>query len=158
VNNSGFEVERRTDHWQKIGFVDGHGTTNAPQNYAYLDQPPAGEYAYRLRQIDRDGAFRYSNVVEVEVTSVPKAFGLDQNYPNPFNPTTTVAYSVPAESFVTIKVYDVLGKEVASLVSERQKEGHYETSFDGSRLSSGVYVCRMTAAARFSVTKMMIAK
>ena len=93
ANNFGFEVERNTmNNWEKIGFVEGNGTTNAPKEYSFSEKNiPSGKYSYRLKQIDRDGKFSYSNVVEVSVAEV-KQFGLEQNYPNPFNPVTMINY------------------------------------------------------------------
>ena len=90
------------------------------------------QICYRLKQVDFDGTFSYSNIVNVSY-DVPAEFVLNQNYPNPFNPATTISYFVPKESFVSIKVYDFLGREVTTLVSETKSTGSYELSFDGSR-------------------------
>jgi hypothetical protein len=161
VNNFGFDIERRTQsvEWTKIGFVEGSGTTNAPKEYSFTDKIlSAGKYSYRLKQIDRDGKFHYTQAVEVSIGGAPLKFGLAQNFPNPFNPSTTIAYQIPVDDFVTIKVYDVVGREVTSLVNENKKAGSYEVSFDGSTLSSGMYICRMSAAAYSSITKMTILK
>ena len=112
LNNSGFEIHRFTtnkDEWNKIGFVAGHGTTTKQQHYSFVDESvSSGKYQYRLKQIDYDGTFEYSDIVEVEV-SLPTEFSLEQNYPNPFNPSTTIQYAVSKRQFVTLKVYDVLG-------------------------------------------------
>jgi hypothetical protein len=161
VNNFGFDIERRTQsvEWTKIGFVEGSGTTNAPKEYSFTDKGLSTRtYSYRLKQIDRDGKFHYTQAVDVSIGGAPLKFGLAQNFPNPFNPATTIAYQIPTESFVTIKVYDVVGREVASLVNENKKAGSYDVTFDGNRLSSGVYLCKMSAAAYSSITKMIITK
>jgi hypothetical protein len=166
VNNYGFEIERRivsssqssASSWIKIGFVQGNGTSNTLHSYSFADKNfSTGTYAYRLKQIDNSGAFKYSQETEVTL-GVPSVFALSQNFPNPFNPTSTIAYDIPMESFVTIKVYDVLGKEVASLVHENKKTGSYQVSFDGSHLSSGVYFCKMVSVAHSSLIKMIIMK
>jgi len=162
VNNYGFEIERRTvssvNGWKKVGFVQGNGTSNASHSYSFIDKNlSASTYVYRLKQIDNSGAFKYSQETEVTL-GIPGVFALSQNFPNPFNPQTTIAYDIPKECFVTIKVYDVLGKEVASVVNENKKAGSYQVSFDGSRLSSGMYICRMSAATYSSATKMIILK
>ena len=123
INNQMFEIERRSKESQfiTIGYVEGYGTTTEPQEYFYLDNTvETGFYVYRLKQIDFGGQFEYSDVIEVEVNG-PLTFGLEQNYPNPFNPSTKIEYSIPSESFVELKVYDILGKEVAVLVNEQQQ-------------------------------------
>ena len=171
TNNYGFEIERaiengvmssraetRDDNWTKIGFVEGNGTTNAPKSYSFTDKTANGKTSYRLKQIDRDGKFEYSQTVEVSVGGAPLKFNLAQNFPNPFNPSTTLAYTIATESFVTIKVYDIVGREVTSLVNEHKKAGRYEVAFDGSRFSSGVYICKMAAASFTSLIKMIITK
>jgi hypothetical protein len=174
TKNYGFEIERAIDNgastpspkngsvaqhdWVRIGFVEGNGTTNAPKSYSFTDKTANGKISYRLKQIDRDGKFEYSQTVEVNVSSAPLKFNLAQNFPNPFNPSTTLAYTIATESFVTIKVYDIVGREVTTLVNERKKEGRYEDAFDGSHISSGVYICKMAAASYTSLIKMIITK
>ncbi|MFH0735697.1 MAG: T9SS type A sorting domain-containing protein [bacterium] len=78
-----------------------------------------------------------------------------QNYPNPFNPSTTIKYSIPHSNIVTLKVYDVLGKEVANLVNEYKNAGSYEVNFDGSKLSSGTYFYQLKAG-QFTETKKLL--
>jgi hypothetical protein len=161
VNNYGFDIERSAQSatWAKIGFVEGSGTTTAPKEYSFADKDiPKGKYSYRLKQIDCDGKFHYTQAVEVNIGGAALKFNLAQNFPNPFNPTTRIAYQIPVDGFVMIKIYDVVGREVASLVNESKKAGSYDVTFDGSRLSSGVYLCKRSAAAYSSVTKMIITK
>jgi hypothetical protein len=146
TNNMGFEVERsekqeaKSETWKKIGFVDGYGTITVSKTYFFDDNNlSTGNYQYRLKQIDFDGSFRYSTLIEVEIINSFN-FALEQNYPNPFNPTTNIQYALSSIQFVSLKVYDVLGKEVATIVNEEKPSGNYEVEFDASHLSSGVYL------------------
>jgi len=120
VDNYGFDIERSTtdDNWEKIGFVEGHGNSNSPKLYAFTDKNPAGGsiFNYRLKQIDTDGKFEYSNIIEVEL--IPNEFVLYQNYPNPFNPTTTIKYALPFESMVKIVLYNSLGEQVEVILNK----------------------------------------
>jgi photosystem II stability/assembly factor-like uncharacterized protein/pimeloyl-ACP methyl ester carboxylesterase len=158
VNNYGFDVERRIiekTEWSKIAFIQGNGTSNIPHNYSYTDHSlTSGSYVYRLKQIDNNGKIKYSQ--ETEVTfKVPRVFALSQNYPNPFNPTTVINYQLPVNSFVTLKIYDVLGREIATLINGKQNAGYYKASFNASSLSSGVYFYRLQAGS-FTETKKLI--
>jgi hypothetical protein len=157
VNNYGFEVERRKavkplssgvdeiNLWTKIGFVQGNGTSNSPHNYSFTDEKlDAGTYAYQLKQIDNNGAFKYSQEAEVTVV-VPKVFALNQNYPNPFNPTTTISYELSKDSRACLKIYDILGRDVMMLVDEQQTAGYYQKTFNAHGLASGVYIYRLIA-------------
>ncbi|MGE5315813.1 MAG: GLUG motif-containing protein [Acidobacteriota bacterium] len=167
TNNYGFEIERMkcvtpsagvTRAWMKIGFVQGSGTANAPKSYGYLDRKlAAGKYSYRLKQIDTDGKCRYSASADV-VIAAPKEYALAQNYPNPFNPSTTIGYQLPVSGKVKLVVYDILGKEAAVLVDEAQEAGTYRVQFDASRLSTGVYFCRLTSGAFSALRKMLLVK
>jgi hypothetical protein len=159
VNNYGFEVQRLANNiWKKIGFVQGHGNSNSQKNYSFTDSSPlAGKIQYQLKQIDIDGKYKYSNTVEVDIAA-PANFSLAPNFPNPFNPSTKISYSLPTDGFVTLKVYDVLGREISSLVNENEKAGRYEVSFDGSRLASGVYLCKMSSGNYSNIIKMLILK
>ncbi|HEY6907707.1 MAG TPA: hypothetical protein VI230_09570, partial [Ignavibacteriaceae bacterium] len=127
TNNRGFEIERRDGslQWEKLGFVQGYGTTTKQYSYSYTDNNLlSGNYQYRLKQIDFDGTFKYSKVVDVAV-NLSNDFYLSQNYPNPFNPTTYLSFVIGHLSFVTLKVYDILGNEVATLVNEEKPAGSY---------------------------------
>ena len=164
VHNYGFDVERRglgsTSDWLKVGFIAGAGTTNGPREYSYLDQSLApGRYAYRIKQIDQDGSFQYTGSVEVEVGSVPKELKLYQNYPNPFNPTSSIAFSVPEDGAVSLKVYDVVGREVATLFQGEAKAGYaVQATFDASRLASGIYTARLLFGGKQLLQKMVLMK
>ena len=159
TNNNGFEIERKSgEEFVTIGFVKGNGTTTEVQNYTYTDSKLAtGTYAYRLKQIDFDGSFEYSNVINVDLTA-PSVFALEQNYPNPFNPSTTISYSIPQNSFVTIKVYDIIGNEIATLVNQTQSAGKYDIIFDASNISNGVYLYTIKTNDFTSTKKMILMK
>lgn len=159
VNNYGFEIERNINNiWEKIGFVEGNGNSNSEKNYSFQDSPTTeGVYSYRLKQIDFDGKFEYSSVVEVDFKTV-NDFALEQNYPNPFNPTTSISYSLPQNEFVTLKVYDVIGNEVATLVNTLQESGKHVVNFNASNLSSGIYFYKLTAGSFSQINKMLLVK
>ncbi|MBM2840910.1 MAG: repeat-containing protein, partial [Bacteroidetes bacterium] len=162
LNNYGFEVQRRGNGQTTFeslpnGFVPGHGTTIEPHQYVYIDSTgSAGHWFYRLKQIDLDGSVWYGPSVEVEVLTsvgedVPKEFALMQNHPNPFNPSTTIRFEVPLQTRITIKVYDILGREVTTLIDESRSPGRYHVDWNATHVASGVYFYRMTAGA-FSET------
>ena len=142
-----------------ISSVPGHGSVTETQRYTFTDNTVnAGHYSYRLEEVDFNGHISYSNIVEAEV-SEPLEFNLEQNYPNPFNPTTNIKFSVPTESQVTLKVYDILGNEMATLVNEKKPQGYYNVKFSASNLPSGIYFARMQAGQGFvSVKKMILIK
>ena len=156
INNSGFEVERRDFNavtaaygsWQKIGFVPGNGTTNQQNNYSFSDPKlNAGKYQYRLKQIDFNGNFEYHNLTAPNdvVIGTPSVADLFQNYPNPSNPTSKVDFQIPFMAKVSLKVYDITGKEVASLLEKELESGFYTADFNGSNLASGIYFYRLIA-------------
>lgn len=159
LNNQGFEIQRKiTGEFERVGFVEGKGTTTEAQNYLFRDKDLlSGNYTYRLKQTDFDGSFAYSDEVEIEI-SQPNVFYLGQNYPNPFNPSTNIKYSIPVDGNVTLKMYDILGEEVSTLVNEYQQAGTFDVVFDGSNLSSGVYYYQLTSGELTSTKKMMLTK
>ena len=141
TNNKGFSIERKSNNseFSDIGFVPGFGTTTEPKSYSYTDSKVStGKYTYRLKQLDFDGSYEYSQEIEVEV-SAPFEFLLEQNYPNPFNPNTVISYQLQISGEVTLSVYDILGNNVATLVNEYKPAGRYESEFNASTLPSGVY-------------------
>ena len=159
VNNSGFSVERNSGaEFETIGFVPGFGTTTETRSYNYTDSDlKAGLYTYRLKQIDFDGTFEYSDEIEVEIVALFE-FALEQNYPNPFNPSTQITYHLAQNSNVVLKVYNLLGKEVAVLVNEFQEAGIHKLNFDASSLPSGIYMYKIESAGLFKTKKMILLK
>ncbi len=167
ISNSGFSVERKTNNsnWQEITFIKGNGTTTEVSNYSFSDTPnKTAKLYYRLKQIDFNGTAVYSKTVEVNFGS-PSKFSLEQNYPNPFNPSTKIKYSIPAlgkmnMQTVKIKVYDLLGNEIVTLLNEEKASGEYEVEFDSGKynLPSGIYFYSITAGNFNSVKKMTLLK
>jgi len=146
TNNMGFEVQRtNSKEFETIGFVPGSGTSTEVHNYSYIDASlESGTYTYRLKQIDYDGTSEYTKTVEAEVIA-PDVFALEQNYPNPFNPSTKIKFSLAADSKVTLTVFDILGQEVANLLSGDLAAGSHEVNFNASNVNSGVYFYRIDA-------------
>lgn len=183
TNNKGFKIERSEKQesgsgmWEKVGFVEGKGTSIETNNYSFVDKNiNAAKYIYRLKQIDFDGSFSYSKEIEVDVT-LPERFMLYQNYPNPFNPVTTIRFAIPTSpqtpllskergrgEVVTLKVYDMLGREVAVLVNEEKQPGTYEVKWDATGFSSGIYFYRLfvesvgKAGSFIEASKMILTK
>jgi hypothetical protein len=160
VNNSGFEIQRQNgeSEFVSIGFVPGHGTTTESKSYKFIDANlSSGSYTYRLKQIDFNGTFSYSSEVNVDINA-PIQFELAQNYPNPFNPSTTIKFSLPQNSFVTLKVYNALGQEVSTLVNGFTESGTHSINFDASNLNSGIYFYKLDAGKYSDVRKMTLIK
>lgn len=160
LNNHMFEIERRTEtsEFRTVGFVEGHGTTTQQNNYSYVDKTAEqGVNYYRLKQVDFNGTYSYSDIVEIEVVG-PLTFELAQNYPNPFNPSTNIKYSVPESGNIRLSVYNLVGEEVAVLVNGFSQAGFYEVTFDASNLSTGVYLYKLQSANSVQTKKMMLLK
>ena len=167
LNNSGFEIERLdlrngssgNSNWNKIGSISGNGTTTSQSNYSFSDKNlAAGNYSYRLKQIDFNGNFEYFNLSNDVNIGVPNNFALSQNYPNPFNPTSKINYELPVDSKVSIKLFDMSGREVMTILNETKTAGYYSVNFNGANLSSGVYFYRISADGNgktFVATKKM---
>ncbi|NOX19374.1 MAG: hypothetical protein GXO87_13980 [Chlorobi bacterium] len=171
VDNYGFEVQRSADSgrrsaFETIGFVQGGGNSNSPKEYSFIDDDNlSGTIQYRLKQIDADGAFEYSNIVELKI-GVPEKFELSQNYPNPFykgaggSPTTFIEYTIPSsyDGIVTLKVYDSLGKEIATITNKREPPGIHKAAFNGTGLSSGIYFFVLNADGHIMIKKGLLLK
>lgn len=168
INSYGFNVERKLQtaelsnetSWMKIGFVSGCGNSSSPKNYSFVDNNiTSGKYSYRLKQIDNNGKFKFSKEIEVEIIK-PMNFSLLQNYPNPFNPSTTISFSIPKRSFVTLKIYDQLGNEITTLVNGEKEAGNYSAQFSSNikLLSSGIYFYRLQAGDFAAIKKLILLK
>lgn len=161
TNNRGFEVQRRTaqNDFKTIGFVKGNGTTSEKQFYSFDDHPEelGNKIIYRLKQIDLDGSFSYSDVVVVDFTA-PLGFELLQNFPNPFNPATQISFTLPGTVPVNLRVYNLLGQEIVTLVNELKTPGLHTVNFDASLLPSGVYLYRLEAGSFTATRRMLLMK
>lgn len=168
VNNRGFEIQRRLFNplsnnyypWITSGFVEGHGTTNEQQSYSFYDRKLAsGKYQYRLKQIDYNSNYEYHVLTDPSdiIIGVPVSADLFQNYPNPSNPTSKVDFQIPFAGKVSLKVYDITGKEAATMIDAQMESGYYTAEFNGSNLASGVYFYRLSAVSDngFSFSKTM---
>lgn len=160
INTASFQVQRKSEsaEWTKIGEVIAAGNSNSPKDYSFSDKNLAsGKYQYRLKMIDADGSYQYSNIVEAEIT-LPTEFSLSQNYPNPFNPTTQINYSLPFDTEVRLDVYTSNGELVRTLVNEAQSAGNHTVEFNASDLASGTYIYRMIAKDFVQTRKMILIK
>lgn len=160
TNNAGFAIEKNTDGvWSQIGYVKGNGTTTETNDYSFIENTSAGKYQYRLKQIDLDGRFEYSDVVEVTVGLTVEDYKLSQNFPNPFNPSTTITFAIKNTERVTVTVHNTLGEVVETLFDGIANAGEvYKLSFDAKNLSSGVYFYQLHSASRTEVKKMSLMK
>jgi hypothetical protein len=161
VNNYGFEILRsaQDDDWQVLGFVEGHGNSNSPKDYSFIDNVISGKYSYRLKQIDTDGSFEYSKIIEVDAGSIRGVLVLEQNYPNPFNPSTKIKFALAETQKAELKVFDILGNEVAVLFNGIADGGKvYESEFNATSLSSGIYFYRLETDSRVENRKMLLVK
>ncbi len=159
TNDSGFEIQKKSGKdFHTIAFVKGAGTTTQSQNYSYADKDlTPGNYTYRLKQVDYDGKYDYSEEVTAEILA-PSEFILNQNYPNPFNPTTKISFQIPVNEFVSLKVYDTLGKEISTILEDNYSAGSYTVNFDASRYPSGLYIARLNAGNDSRSIKMTLLK
>lgn len=163
INNFGFEIIHNTNNeefgWEKIGFVEGHGNSNSPKYYQFKYKfNQFGKHYFRLNQIDNDGTTEHSDIIFVEVAQIQDYAVLDQNYPNPFNPSTEILYQIADVGFVSLKIYDILGKEVATLVNEEKPAGSYEIIFYGTNLRSGIYFYQLRVGNYTETKKMLLLK
>jgi hypothetical protein len=168
INNFGFDIERNSAlqgvAWEKVGFVKGNGTSNSPKEYSYVDKSLKNKkYQYRLKQIDNDGSYTYSQIVEA-VIKQPLNFSV-KNFPNPFNPETRITFELPFKSMVSLRVYNLIGQEIATLVNEELEAGVYERNFNTGDLSisktalpSGIYIYLLQAGEKTISNKMVLIK
>ena len=169
VNNYGFEIERsqtskvKSKTWEKVGFVQGHGNSNSPKSYTFTDNLALAHnlnldrLQYRLKQIDFDGSYKYSDIIELQIDP-PSEFVLQQNYPNPFNPSTIIKYEIPKSTFVILSIFDLLGREITTLINQVQNAGYHEITFNAKNLSSGIYIYQIQAGEFSQIRKMLLMK
>lgn len=164
LNNNGFEIQRKSgNEFVTIGFVKGNGTTTSSHDYSFVDrQLTPSKYSYRLKQLDYNGKYEYSAVIDVQVVLGLK-FALMQNYPNPFNPETSIKYSIPQDGKVSVRVYNVTGKEIMTLVDQDMLAGSYEVKWNGtdnsgSTVSAGVYFVKLSSGRFVETKKVMFLK
>lgn len=167
LNNLGFDIERKEMKngigWTKISFVNGSGNSENPIIYTFEDKKLSkGIFSYRIKQIDYNGNFEYFQLQSDVSINPPSEFRISQNYPNPSNPKSKIDYELPVNGMVSIKIYNSIGQEVASILNETKEAGYYTAVFDGTYLSSGVYFYRFVVKGEgqsFSRTlKMMLLK
>jgi hypothetical protein len=166
VNNAGFHIERANvtlsgvEGWEDVSFIAGYGTSNIPNGYIFKDEKlKTGTYKYRLKQIDYNGNIEYFSPESDVVINPPGNFEMSQNYPNPSNPNSKINFEIPVNGRVTIKVYDITGREVITLLDETREADYYTIEFDGSKIASGVYFYRIIAdgeGKKFTKTLKMI--
>jgi len=172
INCYGFAIERTASlnlskgetsgktFWETVGFVQGYGNSNSQKSYSFVDNLSnlailkSCNFQYRLKQIDNDGSFKYSNTVQSKINK-PSSFELKQNYPNPFNPATTISYQLSVFSHVTLKIYDILGNKITTLVNQEKPAGTYEVTWNAAGQPSGVYFYQLRAG-NFTDTKKLI--
>ncbi|MGE5313576.1 MAG: phosphodiester glycosidase family protein [Acidobacteriota bacterium] len=162
-----YTIERGVNGtFSEIGAMNAVGNTDTTQTYEYVDTPPSGKtYEYRIRQITNDGAQEVSPALTLNTTTgvagesgTPFTYGLSQNYPNPFNPATRMQYSLPSAQRVTLKIYDVLGRVVTTLVNDVRPAGMHEAEWNASNVSSGIYFYELRAGDFRSVKKLVVQK
>ena len=165
VNNYGFDIERKqgSENWSKIGFVAGSGNSNSPKSYSFTDHPTGGRsFSYRLKQIDNDGTYEYYDAITLSIEGLGKA-KLLQNNPNPFNPSTEIKFYIPNDTKVKIVIYDILGREVVTLLNEEKQAGYHIIYWNGNDkkgnvATSGIYLCRLIADNYVETKKMNLLK
>ena len=161
TNNKGFEIQRRITNssFESIAFINGKGTSTQVMGYSYSDKVnQAGTYYYRLKQVDFDGTYQYSNEVMVNVIALPGQYALAQNYPNPFNPSTSIEFVLTQSGLVNLSVFNLLGEKVAELVNEVKESGNHTVAFDASKLSSGTYIYTLNVNSKTVTKKMTLIK
>jgi hypothetical protein len=165
IENAGFDIERSkvksqtSDNfeWENIGFVKGSGNSNSLKEYSFQDKSSKfGKYQYRLKQINTDGTFEYSKVVEVVVNRPLNLFA--KNYPNPFNPTTKIVFELPVNSNVNLSIYNLIGQKVATLVDEQLEPGVFERNFNADNMPSGIYIYVLKTGTTSITSKMLLMK
>jgi hypothetical protein len=160
TNNLGFAVERKSQNhdWEQISFVKGFGNSIEIRDYLFIDvRPPVGFLEYRLKQIDFNGKFVYSNILSINI-DIPTQYNLEQNRPNPFNPTTKINYTIPESGRIKIEIFNMLGQKVEELENTYKEPGNYSIDFDAGNLSSGIYYYSLSTDKFYACKKMILLK
>ena len=158
INNRGFEIERYSNQWNKIAFVSGHGTTTEASKYSFTDRNVTGDLIkYRLKQIDYDGSFTYSRILEIKL-NVIENYKLCQNYPNPFNPSTTISYVLPEDGHVKLEIFNSLGQKVETLLNKTMQKGVHKIIWNAQNVPSGTYFYKITVNNFSQANKMVFLK
>lgn len=161
INNSGFDIERKTGNseWVKIDFVKGNGSKPTPTSYRYENKNlQKGIYNYRLKQVDYNGNYEYFVLNSDVIIAPPQKYTVSQNYPNPFNPVTNINYNLPVDGKVSIKIYDITGGLVATLIDGNTTAGYHTATFDATNLPSGTYFYRIIAGEMKETKRMILVK
>jgi len=156
---------KQFEEWEVVGFIQGHGNSNSTKVYSFTDDilkmlslNHSLTISYRLKQIDNDGNYSFSTIAVVKAENAPIEFALYQNYPNPFNPVTMISFSVPVKTLVTLSVYDLLGKEIAVLLTEVKEPGEYDVQFNAEKLAAGVYYYTLISGDERLTQKLILLK
>ncbi|MDO8548776.1 MAG: T9SS type A sorting domain-containing protein [Ignavibacteria bacterium] len=161
VNNNGFEIQRSSEggNFVTVGFVQGKGTSTEATNYSFVDKNISSrtEYSYRLKQIDFDGNYSFSDIINLGA-SLPVSLVLNQNYPNPFNPVTNISFALPSKSNVSLEIYNLVGQKVMTLVQGNLEKGPYSYTVDASNLSSGIYIYSLSATGDNGIASVITRK
>jgi hypothetical protein len=148
----------KDNEWETIAEISAKGTTSEVSNYTFVDKNvSAGSYQYRLKIIDVDGSYDFSDQVNVVMLN-PTKVSLSQNYPNPFNPETLIKFEIPQNSFVNLTVFNIIGEKVATLVNENLEAGIYEKRFNAQELSNGIYLYKLVNGNSTITKKMLLIK
>jgi hypothetical protein len=168
TNNTGWHVQRSFDggfRWEDLTFVAGRGSTQEGATYTHRDALTSthhaiGSAAYRIVQQDADGTQSTSHIVEVQFDAslATNGFVLHQNHPNPFNPNTTIGFTLRETGFVTLKVFNQMGEQIATLFNESRDAGVHNVTFDASTLPSGTYIYQISVDGRMQQKKMVLMK
>lgn len=173
VNNYGFDILRSSfqstpyqaedgegkSGWENIGFVEGFGNSNSPKEYEFIDYPAeySETYYYKLKQIDNDGTFEYSEEISVSLNA-PNTYSLSHNFPNPFNPDTRIEFTIPVQQFVSLKIYNMIGELISVIVNEVKEAGRYSMTFNTANLPSGNYIYQIITPDFTAHRKMTLVK
>jgi len=162
TNLKGFLLEKRVESepYRELAFQPAVKSNLRQKAYSFTDvvtPDNAGVFYYRLKQLNNDGTFRYSDEIKVG-TGLVKDFILEQNYPNPFNLKTSISYTLLADTYVLLRVFDLVGQEIAVLVNKKQSAGRYSVDFEGTNLTSGIYIYKLQTEHFYETRKMVLAK